>query len=276
MLNQDNKTVESFGDEWTRMSQDRLDEKERGEIFGDYFSIFPFDLINTDSIGFDMGCGSGRWAAVIAPKVKKIFCIDASLDAINVAKENLKSYDNIEYQVASVDQSNLESDSCDFGYSLGVLHHLPDTASAISSCSVLLKKDAPFLLYLYYAFDNKPIWYKQIWKISELARGVINRMPPTLKFFMSNIIAATVYYPFARLAKLLSITGFSVDNFPLSYYRDKSFYTMCTDSRDRFGTPLEKRFSKIEIEKMMENAGFYNIRFSRSKPYWVAVGRKKY
>ena len=64
MLNQDNKTVESFGDEWTRMSQDRLDEKERGEIFGDYFSIFPFDLINTDSIGFDMGCGSGRWAAV--------------------------------------------------------------------------------------------------------------------------------------------------------------------------------------------------------------------
>jgi hypothetical protein len=50
---------------------------------------------------------------------------------------------------------------------------------------------------------------------------------------------------------------------------------MCTDSRDRFGTPLEKRFSKIEIEKMMENAGFYDIRFSCSKPYWVAVGLKK-
>ena len=51
MLNQDNKTVESFGDEWTRMSQDRLDEKERGEIFGDYFSIFPFDL-NVPNLSF--------------------------------------------------------------------------------------------------------------------------------------------------------------------------------------------------------------------------------
>jgi methylase of polypeptide subunit release factors len=38
-----------------------------------------------------MGCGSGRWATIISPKVKKIVCIDASLDAINIAKENLKN-----------------------------------------------------------------------------------------------------------------------------------------------------------------------------------------
>ena len=274
VLNRDNKTVESFGDEWSRMSQDRLDKREREEIFDDYFSIFPFDLINTESIGFDMGCGSGRWAAVVAPKVKKIFCIDASLDAINVARENLKSYDNVEFNVASVGQTNLKLGSCDFGYSLGVLHHLPDTASAITACSKLLKKDTPFLLYLYYAFDNKPRWYRKIWEISELARGVINKAPPTLKFIMSNIIATCVYFPLARIAKLLNIIGFDTDNFPLSYYCDKSFYTMRTDSRDRFGTPLEKRFSKKEIKKMMLSSGFKDIVFSDNKPFWVVIGIK--
>ena len=91
---------------------------------------------------------------------------------------------------------------------------------------------------------------------------------------MSNIIATCVYFPLARIAKLLNIIGFDTDNFPLSYYCDKSFYTMRTDSRDRFGTPLEKRFSKIEIKQMMEKAGFKNVKFSEFKPYWVVVGIK--
>ena len=33
-----------------------------------------------------MGCGSGRWAQFVAPRVKKLFCIDPS-EAINVAKK---------------------------------------------------------------------------------------------------------------------------------------------------------------------------------------------
>ena len=38
----------------------------------------------------------------------------------------------------------------------------------------------------------------------------------------------------------------NVFNFPLSDYKNKSFYTMRTDALDRFGTKLEKRFSKKE------------------------------
>ena len=57
-------------------------------------------------------------------------------------------------------------------------------------------------------------------------------------------------------------------------YRERSFYTMRTDSRDRFGTPLEKRFRAEQIEKMMASAGLTEIRFSESPPYWCAVGIK--
>ena len=50
---------------------------------------------------------------------------------------------------------------------------------------------------------------------------------------------------------------------------------MRTDSRDRFGTPLEKRFTKKEIYKMMKQADLEKIKFSNLIPFWTAVGFKK-
>ena len=44
----------------------------------------------------------------------------------------------------------------DFGYSIGVLHHIPNTQLALNDCSRKLKSGAPFLVYIYYAFDNQP------------------------------------------------------------------------------------------------------------------------
>ena len=62
---------------------------------------------------------------------------------------------------------------------------------------------------------------------------------------------------------------------PLSYYKDKSFYVMRTDALDRFGTRLEQRFTKNQIQKMMEVAGLRHIVFSNDVPYWCAVGTRK-
>ena len=50
---------------------------------------------------------------------------------------------------------------------------------------------------------------------------------------------------------------------------------MRTDSRDRFGTPLEKRYSKKEIYHMMKKAGLEKIKFKNTVPFWTVVGHKK-
>ena len=50
---------------------------------------------------------------------------------------------------------------------------------------------------------------------------------------------------------------------------------MRTDSLDRFGTLLEKRFSKKEIKFLLEKNGFTNIEFSKYEPYWTAICYKK-
>ncbi len=274
MSNIDKKTVESFGDEWTRYNQDNMTSNEASLIFDDYFNIFPWDSLPKDSVGFDMGCGGGRWAEHVAPKVGTLNCIDPS-DAIDIAKIHLNKFTNINYIKASVDNNYLEDNSQDFGYSLGVLHHIPDTKAAIGSCVKILKNGSPLLLYLYYALDGRPLWFKFIWRMSNILRAIISRLPNKLKFIFTDFIALFIYLPFAMLSKVLEKLKISSNSIPLSYYKDTSFFTMRTDARDRLGTPLEQRFTKLEITKMMENEGLENIEFSDSAPFWCVIGYKK-
>ena len=46
--NLDRKTIDGFGDEWSRFDQSEISEQERNLIFESYFSIFPWpDLFRT-------------------------------------------------------------------------------------------------------------------------------------------------------------------------------------------------------------------------------------
>ena len=190
-------------------------------------------------------------------------------------KKNLKKFDNIKYHHKSLDSCGLNENSQDYGYSLGVLHHVPNTRLAINSCVKLLKPGAPFLLYIYYAFENRPIWFKFLWSITNYIRLGISKLPKFFKFLFCDIIALLVYYPIAKFIFLIEKIGFNPIHFPLYFYRSRSFYVMRTDARDRFGTPLEKRFSKIEIYEMMVESGLEKITFKNSIPYWTAIGFKK-
>lgn len=272
--NRDEETISSFGDEWSTYTQSGLSPQELQKIFDSYFGIFPWDELPADATGFDMGCGSGRWARLVAPRVGRLACIDASEEALAVAKRNLAGIDNAVFHHATTETAPLGATSCDFGYSLGVLHHIPDTQAALNDCVSYLKHGAPFLIYLYYRFDNRPAWFRAVWKASELLRSAICRLPRSAKSKVTDLLALIIYLPLARLSLLLEKLGINVSSLPLSAYRKLSFSTMRTDSRDRFGTPLEQRFTREEIAGMMSRAGLVDICFSESVPYWVAVGRK--
>jgi SAM-dependent methyltransferase len=274
MRNIDHNTVSSFGDEWSRFDQDGLKAAEQAFLFQTYFGIFPWESLPCGARGFDMGCGSGRWAALVAPQVGTLTCIDPSPEALSVAQRKLSHLSNVCFVNASVSDEALPPQSQDFGYSLGVLHHVPDTASALRDCVRLLKPGAPFLAYLYYRFDNRPAWFRALWRASELLRGIISRMPETPKWLTTDLLAFTVYWPISRIAWLVEKVGLNPSSIPLSFYRNASVYTLRTDSRDRFGTPLEQRFTRAEIAVMMAQAGLRDIRFSEEEPYWVAVGIK--
>jgi len=272
-VNLDQSVVEGFGDEWSRFDQSSLSADELESMFENYFHIFPWNTLPADAVGFDLGCGSGRWARLVAPRVGTLHLIDPS-NALEVAQRNLSGQTNCQFHQASVDSIPLADGSCDFGYSLGVLHHIPDTEAGLRACVAKLKSGAPFLLYLYYRFDNRPLWFKALWKATDIGRSAVSKLPHGPRSVVSQIIAATIYFPLARTSKLVEKAGYDPKFLPLSQYRNNSFYTMRTDALDRFGTRLEKRFTKDEIRSMMENCGLADITFS-DRSFWTAVGFKK-
>jgi len=265
--------VEGFGDEWTRFPQNEIPAEDLYKIFQDYFRIFPWQALpEGGGVGADIGCGSGRWAAFVAPRVARLYAIDPSHDALSVAKENLRIFDNVHCRLGSADNLPLKDESLDFAYSLGVLHHLPDTQAAIRDIATKLKPGAPFLVYLYYAFDNRPGWYRGLWKVTEVVRRFVSARSSPVRYALSQAFALAVYWPLARLARLLDRLGALPAMWPLAYYKDKPFYVLRTDALDRFGTALEKRFTRKQIESMLKVAGFSEIVVSEHPPYWCACG----
>lgn len=272
--NVDAQVVRDFGYEWHRFDQRELSDAERLEMFDQYFSLFPWHRLEPTAVGFDAGCGTGRWAVLVAPKVARLYCVDPSA-AIHVAKKNLADFSSCVFCQTTVDEMPIADNSMDFGYSLGVLHHVPDTQRGIEACVRRLKRGAPLLLYLYYAFDNQPAWFRVLWRISDGLRRLTSKLPQSAKYVLTQIIALCVYLPLARIAKAAERFGIPLHSFPLSAYRNRSFYSMRTDALDRFGTRLERRFTRQQIQSMMERAGLENIQFRTDAPYWCAVGYKK-
>ena len=271
-LNADSRTVRSFGEEWNRFAT--FTEEEIRRAGDQYFDIVTEEMVNRETIALDIGCGTGRWSKYLSPKVKFIEAVDPG-DAVRAAVPFTQPCGNVRVTQAGYGNLPFEKESFGFVFSLGVVHHLPDTAGAIKEAASMLKKSGWLLLYIYYSLDNRGAGYKFLFACSDLFRRIISSLPRSLKFFVCEGIAIFVYMPFVLFSKLVRMPGGNAwKKIPLSYYADKPWKVIRNDALDRFGTPLEKRFSKSEIADMLAAAGLTNIRFSGHEPYWHVVAQK--
>ena len=266
-MNLDPETVKGFGQEWSTFTQQALNDEERKELFDQYFCLI--DWRHKPRRCLDMGCGSGRWAVLAAPLVEELVAADASREALQVARRNVQA-PNVSFVESCPENLPFPDGYFDLIFSLGVLHHLPDTEGAIRSLAKKLCPCGTLLLYLYYAFDKRLAWFRGLWKATDWARRLISGSPFPLRYGLSQVIAVVVYWPLARAAKYFPVP----DSWPLKFYAERSFYSMRTDALDRFGTRLEKRFTQRQIAEMLHSAGLQNIRFSDAPPYWVCTATK--
>jgi len=272
--NIDPKTVSSFGDEWKAFHG--FDEKDL-KLTGDmYFDIVTEDMLNDQCVVVDIGCGSGRFIKYLEGRYKKMIGMDPS-QAIFAANNLIGKNDKVELLMASTDNIPFPDNHFDFGYSLGVLHHIPDTKKALNDCVKKIRPGGFFLVYLYYKLENRPFYFKVFYWLSNIIRLGVSKLPATLKRWVCNILAVLFYMPFVLLCRVLRLIGVPEKvrkHVPLQAYERQSFYIIRNDSLDRFGTPLEQRFSRKQIQAMMEEAGLGEIIFSEKIPYWHAVGKK--
>ncbi|HNP48040.1 MAG TPA: class I SAM-dependent methyltransferase [Bacteroidia bacterium] len=274
--NMDADTVQSFGDEWNTFSSfTGEDIQKAGE---QYFDIVTGDMLGPQSKVLDIGCGTGRWSKFLSAKVGFIEAIDPS-SAVIPAARLVSGNPGIRITQCGVGNIPFPDASFDFVFSLGVMHHLPDTQDAISKAVEKLKPGGHFLIYLYYSLDNRSVFFKMLFFPVHILRMIIHPLPHSVKKIVCDLLAVFLYLPMISLARAIHFLfprKSWYKKIPLSYYWDKNFKIIRNDALDRLGTPLEKRFRRKLIEIMLTNAGLTEIVFSENEPFWHAVGKKKF
>lgn len=264
--------VARFDDEWRAFSQVGTTEQDR--IFSQYFDIAPPELLTTGHVALDAGCGGGRWAFAVQARGTRVIAMDLGR-SVEVAERNTRHTGRVACVQADLRELPVRAGALDFAYSLGVLHHLGPTERAVQLLARTLRPGGALLIYLYYALDGRSSAYQLLYRGVDGVRRVTSRLPQSLLVAVTTAIAALVYYPLARLARLLRrmrLRRLSAA-VPLSFYADLSFATMRNDSLDRFGTTLEKRYTRDAVQQMLNAAELRDIVVSAGPPYWHAVGR---
>jgi SAM-dependent methyltransferase len=268
--NADSSTVKAFGDEWNKFK--KFTKEEISLCGNEYFDILVDSDYGINKRVLDAGCGSGRWSIYLADRFGYIEAIDPSsavIAAVNQIREHGKN--NVRVTQAEINSLPFKEGSFDVVVCLGVLHHIPDTIASLKALVQMLKPGGLIVLYMYYALDNRGPLFKALFKFSVGVRNAVSRMPSRLKLLVCDVLAVLLYMPFVLLARALKVIAPKSkvwQAIPLSYYVNKSWFIIRNDALDRFGTPLEKRYTKKELIKMLEEVGMQGIEFSNGLPYW--------
>jgi len=256
----------SFGKEWSRYNKILPEHKKE---FEKYFNMIDLNELKGKRV-CDLGCGIGRFSYFLKDVAREIICIDFS-EAIFVARNNLAKYNKFLFFMADLRKLPFVEDFADFIFSLGVLHHLSE--NALDELRKLKRFSPKILVYLYYNFDNRPVYFKLIIRIVALIRKMFSKIKiEFFRLYFSKVGAIFIYYPFILLGKILKPFSFA-SYIPLyDSYFDKSIKRIEQDVYDRFFTPIEQRFSKKEILNLKDT--FSEIIISENHPYWHFLCKK--
>jgi SAM-dependent methyltransferase len=268
----DDPVIAGFDDEWSRFREVGTGDHE--DVYAMYFDLLPLTHLAKDKTVLDAGCGAGRWAFEVSRRGPRVIAVDLGR-SVEVARANTDPE-----RVACV-QADLESlpiapGAVDWAYSLGVIHHTQAPKRALASIVKAVRAGGLVVLYLYYALEQRGPFYRGLFGLSNALRSVLSQQPRFVVRTAATLIAFVVYWPLARCAALLKRSGAVrlARGLPLSFYASLSFRTMLNDSLDRFGTRLERRYTRAELTALMQDAGLVDVALSESPPFWHGVGTK--
>jgi SAM-dependent methyltransferase len=212
----------------------------------------------------DLGCGIGRWSYFLKDAAREMMLVDFS-NAIFVARQNLSSAPNALFFMGDIKKLPFADNFCDFLFSLGVLHHLP--SDCLNETRALRRYSPRLLVFLYYALDNRPFYFRAILKIVTILRQILCRIHrPSIRKMIAVLGALLIYKPLVLLGTILK--PFEGSRFvPLyEFYHDKSLKRIEQDVYDRFFTRIEQRVSRKDILTLTDC--FSKVTVSEKIPYW--------
>jgi SAM-dependent methyltransferase len=251
---------DTFGEEWQAYPE-MLAEHETE--FSQYFDLVGIDSLATATV-CDLGCGSGRWSYHLRNRCKQLILVDFS-DAIFVARRNLKDCESALFFMADLTNLPFRRPFADLVICLGVLHHLPIPALyAVRRLKVFAPR---ILVYLYYALDNRPAYFRPLLAmVSAIRRFTSQIRGSKTRAAITWVATVSIYVPLVFLGKCMNVIGMARLVPLYETYKSKSLRRIRQDVYDRFFTRIEQRVSRTSIVGLEDT--FASVTVSPDLPYW--------
>jgi ubiquinone/menaquinone biosynthesis C-methylase UbiE/uncharacterized protein YbaR (Trm112 family) len=153
------RTQTSFGRQWLRYDVQTTDEDK--QTFENKTG-FRLDQLSGMKV-LDAGCGGGRYAFVTGSADAHVVAVDISL-AVEKTRELCSSMENVQIVQANLMTLPFLKYSFDRIYSIGVLHHTPDTRKAFESLVCYLKPGGQISIWLYPKWDPLRETTNRFWR----------------------------------------------------------------------------------------------------------------
>jgi SAM-dependent methyltransferase/uncharacterized protein YbaR (Trm112 family) len=187
-----------FGEQWKRYDEKRTEYRQQ---FLDWIRPVDPDFFR-GKVVLDGGCGKGRHllaAATFEPKL--VIGVDLG-EAVYVARQATRELDNVQVVRGDMLCLPFKEGVFDYGYSVGVLHHLPDPQGGFDSVVRVLKPGGHVSAWVY-GYENNE-WIVSF--VNPIRKHITNRMPrPILRaisWFLGGVVLAVtrgIYKPWNRL-----------------------------------------------------------------------------
>lgn len=224
----------------------------------------------------DIGCGMGKYLKVVSEYAKMVVGLDLS-DALVRARSLVKDRPNVHLVQGNILQPPLKSGFADFAYSVGVLHHTPDTHAAFLRSASLVKPGGKLAVWLYPKEKDPNPYSDWLHRVQDdLLRPITCRMPPRILrmfcailgrlTFVRDRAAARHQATQSRLAYLIAKYAGAV---AVGRHRDPEIAAFL--NFDWYSPQYRSYHLEEEVEQWYREAGFDNVRILPQRVSAVGV-----
>ena len=265
------RTRESFGFEWTTFSGMRQEWKRNFEM---YMAPIRKEFFRGQLV-LDAGCGMGRHMFHAAEGGAVVVGVDFSR-AIEAAHENTKHFETAAVVQADVMRLPFRPGTFDFVYCLGVLHHLSDPLEALRRLVDLVRNRGECRIYVYHQIARVPRWKHALFRLASIGRRASTGMPHVLLLAACWLLSVAIWVgcvvPYRLLERYVPDSGWA-KSWLFRQYAAYPFMVLVNDQFDRFSAPIERRYTRNEVEELMGAAGLSSV-VVRESFGWIGHGSK--